>query len=117
MLDNGRGYKNYSGCGNTLNCNHPVVRDMIMDSLLYWVVEMGVDGFRFDLASVFSRDAEGNFINYSPLIEKIAEHPVLRDIIIIAEAWDAGGAYQVGKFGSIRWAEWNGAFRMVFVLS
>ncbi len=111
MLDNGRGYKNYSGCGNTLNCNHPVVRDMIMDSLLYWVVEMGVDGFRFDLASVFSRDAEGNFINYSPLIEKIAEHPVLRDIIIIAEAWDAGGAYQVGKFGGIRWAEWNGAFR------
>lgn len=111
MLDNGRGYKNYTGCGNTMNCNHPVVRDMIMDSLLYWVVEMGVDGFRFDLASVFSRDGEGNVINYSPLIEKIAEHPVLRDIIIIAESWDAGGAYQVGKFGGIRWAEWNGAFR------
>jgi len=115
MLDNGRGYLNFAGCGNTMNCNHPVVRDMIMDSLLYWVVEMGVDGFRFDLASIFSRDREGVIRNYSPLIEKIVEHPILRDTIMIAEAWDAGGAYQVGKFGGIRggmrWAEWNGAFR------
>lgn len=111
LLDNGRGYKNFTGCGNTVNCNHPVVRDMIMDSLLYWVVEMGVDGFRFDLASVFSRDSEGAFRNYSPLIEKIAEHPILRDIIIIAEAWDAAGTYQVGSFGGVRWAEWNGVFR------
>ncbi|MFH1223680.1 MAG: glycogen debranching protein GlgX [Pseudomonadota bacterium] len=111
MLDNGRAYRNFTGCGNTMNCNHPVVRDMIMDSLLYWVVEMGVDGFRFDLASIFSRDAEGNLRNYSPLIEKIAEHPILRDIIIIAEAWDAAGAYEVGKFGGVRWAEWNGKFR------
>jgi glycogen operon protein len=111
MLDNGRHYKNYTGCGNTMNCAHSVVRDMIVDSLVHWVMEMGVDGFRFDLASVFSRDAEGNLIQNAPLVEKIAENPVLRDVIIIAEAWDAGGAYQVGRFGGYRWAEWNGAFR------
>ncbi|MCX6112421.1 MAG: glycogen debranching protein GlgX [Proteobacteria bacterium] len=111
MLDNGRNYKNYTGCGNTLNFSHPVVRDLVVDSLLYWVVEMGVDGFRFDLASVFSRDAQGNIIPNAPLVEKIAEHPVLRDVIMIAEAWDAAGAYQVGKFGGARWAEWNGKFR------
>lgn len=111
MLDNGRNYKNYTGCGNTLNFSHTVVRDLVVDSLLYWVVEMGVDGFRFDLASVFSRDANGNIIQNAPLVEKIAEHPVLRDVIIIAEAWDAAGAYQVGGFGGVRWAEWNGKFR------
>jgi glycogen operon protein len=111
MLENGRHYKNFTGCGNTFNCNHPVVRDMVLDSLLYWVVEMGVDGFRFDLASIFSRDGKGNLIINAPLIEKIAEHPVLRDTIMIAEAWDAAGAYQVGKFGGTRWAEWNGRFR------
>ncbi len=111
MLENGRRYKNYTGCGNTLNFTHPVVRDMVVDCLLYWVVEMGVDGFRFDLASVFSRDINGNIIHNAPLVEKIAEHPVLRDVIMIAEAWDAAGAYQVGKFGGVRWAEWNGKFR------
>jgi len=111
MLDNGRHYKNYTGCGNTMNCSHSVIREMIVDSLVYWVVEMGVDGFRFDLASVFSRDADGNLIQNAPLVEKIAENPVLRDVIIIAESWDAAGAYQLGSFGGYRWAEWNGAFR------
>lgn len=103
-------YKNYSGCGNTLNCNHPLVHNLIMDSLHYWVDEMHVDGFRFDLASILGRDQNGEIMENPPLLEAIAEDPVLRDIKIIAEAWDAGGAYQVGGFQN-RWAEWNAKYR------
>ena len=110
LSEGGRRYKNFSGCGNTLNCNHPVVRGLILDCLLYWVIEMHVDGFRFDLASILGRDQEGKILKNSPLIERIAENPVLRDTKIIAEAWDAGGAYQVGGFPG-RWAEWNGHYR------
>ena len=110
LADGGRRYKNFSGCGNTVNCNHPVVRDLILDCLLYWAIEMHVDGFRFDLASILGRDQEGTILKNSPLIERIAENPVLRDTKIIAEAWDAGGAYQVGGFPG-RWAEWNGHYR------
>jgi len=108
--DGGRHYKNYSGCGNTLNCNHPLLREFIIDCLHYWVIEMHVDGFRFDLASILGRDQEGNILENPPLIQRIAENPVLRNTKIIAEAWDAGGAYQVGRFPG-RWAEWNGHFR------
>lgn len=106
-----RFYKNYSGTGNTLNCNHPVVRDYILDCLRHWVIEMQVDGFRFDLASVLGRDGQGNLLANPPLLERIAEDPVLRDVKLIAEAWDAGGAYQVGSFPGQRWSEWNGRFR------
>ncbi len=109
--DGGRSYRNYSGCGNTLNCNHPFVRGFILDCLLYWVVEMHVDGFRFDLASILGRDQDGRILENPPLIERIAENAVLRDTKIIAEAWDAAGAYQVGSFPGTRWAEWNGHFR------
>jgi glycogen operon protein len=109
--DGGRSYRNYSGCGNTLNCNHPLVRGFILDCLLYWVVEMHVDGFRFDLASILGRDQDGRILENPPLIERIAENAVLRDTKIIAEAWDAAGAYQVGSFPGTRWAEWNGHFR------
>jgi glycogen operon protein len=112
MLENGgETYRNYSGCGNTLNCNHPVVRDFIRDCLYYWVLNMHVDGFRFDLASILGRDQQGNLIPNPPLVERIAEDPILRDTKIIAEAWDAAGAYQVGSFPGGRWAEWNGRFR------
>lgn len=104
-------YKNFSGCGNTFNCNHPVVRSFIIDCLRYWVMEMHVDGFRFDLASILGRDKNGNLIKEAPVIERIAEDPVLRKTKIIAEAWDAGGAYQVGNFPGKRWAEWNDRFR------
>lgn len=111
MLDSDRSkYKNYSGCGNTVNCNHPLVRQLILDSLRYWFVEMNVDGFRFDLASILGRDQNGEMLNNPPLIEWIEEDPILRNAKIIAEAWDAGGAYQVGKFPG-RWAEWNGRYR------
>ena len=110
LADGGRRYQNFSGCGNTLNCNHPLVRGLIIDCLLYWVIEMHVDGFRFDLASILGRDQSGTILENPPLIERIAENPVLRDTKIIAEAWDAGGAYQVGSFPG-RWAEWNGHFR------
>jgi len=106
-----RRYKNYSGCGNTLNCNHPLVRDFILDCLRYWVVEMHVDGFRFDLASVLGRDQDGEILANPPLLERIAEDPVLAGSKIIAEAWDAAGAYQVGSFPGERWAEWNGHYR------
>lgn len=106
-----RCYKNYSGCGNTINCNHPVVRNYILDCLRYWVVEMHVDGFRFDLASILGRDREGNLAPNPPLLEKIAEDPILRDVKLIAEAWDAGGAYLVGRFPGERWSEWNGLYR------
>ena len=109
--DGGRRYRNYSGCGNTLNCNHPLVRGFILDCLLYWVVEMHVDGFRFDLASILGRDQDGKILENPPLIERIAEDPILRDTKIIAEAWDVAGVYQVGSFPGTRWAEWNGIFR------
>jgi glycogen operon protein len=106
-----RRYKNYSGCGNTLNCNHPVVRNFILDCLRYWVTEMHVDGFRFDLASILGRDRSGHLIANPPLLESIAEDPILHDVKLIAEAWDAGGAYQVGLFPGERWSEWNGQYR------
>ncbi len=104
-------YKDYTGTGNTLNANHPIVRRFIMDVLRTWVIEMRIDGVRFDLASVLGRDQHGNLLSNPPLLESIAEDPVLRDIKIIAEAWDTGGAYQVGSFSERRWAEWNGRFR------
>lgn len=111
MLEKGEYYKNYSGCGNTVNGNHPIVREMIFHCLRYWVHNYHVDGFRFDLASILSRDRKGNLVPNPPLIEWIAEDPLLSDTKIIAEAWDAAGAYQVGSFGSSRWAEWNGRYR------
>lgn len=104
-------YKNYSGCGNTFNCNHPVVRTFIIDCLRYWVCQMHVDGFRFDLGSILGRDRNGNLMENPPMLELIAEDPVLRNTKIIAEAWDAGGAYQVGVFPGGRWSEWNDRFR------
>lgn len=103
-------YKNFSGCGNTVNCNHPVVRSFIVDCLRYWVTEMHVDGFRFDLASILGRDKNGDLISEPPVLLRISEDPVLSKTKIIAEAWDAGGAYQVGNFPG-RWAEWNDRFR------
>ena len=106
-----RYYKNYAGTGNTINANHPVVRDLILGALRYWVLEMHVDGFRFDLASILGRDENGKLQNNAPLLERIAEDPILRDVKIIAEAWDAAGAYQVGSFSERRWAEWNGRYR------
>jgi len=106
-----RYYRDYTGTGNTINANHPVVRDHILSALRYWVVEMHVDGFRFDLASVLGRDESGNLLANAPLLERIAEDPVLRDVKIIAEAWDAAGAYEVGSFSERRWAEWNGRYR------
>ncbi len=112
MLENGgQHYRNYTGCGNTLNGNHPIVREMIFDCLRHWVHNYHVDGFRFDLASILSRDREGNLVPNPPVLETISEDPQLADTKIIAEAWDAAGAYQVGTFGSLRWAEWNGRYR------
>jgi glycogen operon protein len=104
-------YANFTGVGNTLNCNHPVVRHFILDSLRYWVTEMHVDGFRFDLASVLARGQTGELLQDPPLLEAIAEDPVLRHAKIIAEAWDAAGAYQVGWFYGGRWCEWNDRYR------
>ena len=106
-----RYYKDFTGVGNTLNANHPVVREFVTSVLRYWVMHMHVDGFRFDLASVLGRDQHGNILLNAPLLEGIAEDPILHDIKIIAEAWDAGGAYQVGGFSTKRWTEWNGRFR------
>jgi isoamylase len=106
-----RYYKDFTGTGNTINANHPVVRDHILAALRYWVVEMHVDGFRFDLASVLGRDESGKLLANAPLLERIAEDPILRDVKLIAEAWDAAGAYQVGSFSKHRWAEWNGRYR------
>ena len=112
LEENGRRYyKDFTGVGNTLNANHPVVRQFVMLVLRYWAMQMHVDGFRFDLASVLGRDEHGNILRNAPLLESIAEDPILRDIKIIAEAWDAGGAYQVGCFSTQRWTEWNGRFR------
>ncbi len=104
-------YRNYSGCGNTVNGNHPIVREMIFLCLRHWVHNYHVDGFRFDLASILSRDRNGELVPNPPLVEAIAEDPLLADSKIIAEAWDAAGAYQVGSFGQLRWAEWNGRYR------
>jgi glycogen operon protein len=105
-------YLNFSGCGNTMNCNHPVVRELLITALRYWVTEMHIDGFRFDLASILGRDRQGHVLANPPMIEVIGEDPVLRDTKMIAEAWDAAGLYQVGSFSSdSRWAEWNGRFR------
>jgi glycogen operon protein len=106
-----RYYKNFSGVGNTLNANHPVVREFVRNVLRYWVMHMHVDGFRFDLASILGRDQHGEVLRNAPLLEGIAEDPILRDVKIIAEAWDACGAYQVGGFSTKRWTEWNGRFR------
>jgi isoamylase len=106
-----RYYRDYAGTGNTINANHPVVRDHILGALRYWVVEMHVDGFRFDLASILGRDETGKLLADAPLLERIAEDPILRDVKIIAEAWDAAGAYEVGSFSERRWAEWNGRYR------
>lgn len=107
-----REYLNFSGCGNTCNCNHPVLRNLILHALRWWVVWMHVDGFRFDLASILGRDKQGNVLPNPPVVEQIAEDPVLAKTKIIAEAWDAAGLYQVGSFSSHRrWAEWNGRFR------
>jgi glycogen operon protein len=111
ILSEGKHYCNYSGCGNTINGNHPVVREMIFHCLRHWVHNYHVDGFRFDLASILSRDRRGNLIPNPPMVELIAEDPLLSNTKIIAEAWDAAGAYQVGSFGNHRWAEWNGRYR------
>lgn len=104
-------YKNYSGCGNTLNANNSVVRRMILDCLRSWVVDMHVDGFRFDLASTFSRDKNGHLLSEPPIIWDIETDPILCKAKIIAEPWDAAGLYQVGSFPGHRWMEWNGKFR------
>jgi glycogen operon protein len=105
-------YHNFSGCGNTLNCNHPAVRDLVLDCLRHWVAEYHVDGFRFDLASILGRDQDGIPLNNPPLVEALAADPVLGTTKLIAEAWDAAGLYQVGSFPAYgRWAEWNGRFR------
>ncbi len=104
-------YVNHSGCGNTLNANHPVVRRMILDSLRYWVKEMHVDGFRFDLASILARDRAGQFLVDPPALWDIETDPFLAGVKLIAEPWDAGGLYQVGSFIGDRWVEWNGRFR------
>jgi glycogen operon protein len=106
-----RYYKNYTGTGNTINANHPVVRNHILAALRHRMVEMHVDGFRFDLASVLGRDRTGELLANAPLLERIAEDPILRDVKMIAEAWDAAGAYEVGSFSERRWAEWNGRYR------
>ena len=105
------GYANYSGCGNTLNANHSIVRRMILDSLRYWVQEMHVDGFRFDLASILSRDVNGEPQMNPPILWDIETDPILSGTKLIAEAWDAAGLYQVGHFFGDRWKEWNGHFR------
>ena len=112
MLTPNGNYYNFSGCGNTLNCNHPIVHQMILECLRYWTVSYRIDGFRFDLASILGRNEDGSPLNNPPLLELLASDPVLRNVKLIAEAWDAGGMYQVGKFpASKRWAEWNGRYR------
>jgi glycogen operon protein len=113
MIDPATGrYLDYSGCGNTLNCNHPVVRTLIIDALRYWVAEMHADGFRFDLASILGRGPDGEVLALPPVLERIAADPVLADATLIAEAWDAAGLYQVGTFPAWgRFAEWNGPYR------
>jgi glycogen operon protein len=111
ILEGGSRYTNYAGTGNTLNGNHPIVRRMIVDSLRYWVEEMHVDGFRFDLASILARDSLGQFMANSPVLWDIETEPALAGTKFIAEAWDAAGLYQVGSFIGDSWKEWNGIFR------
>lgn len=114
MIDPQGHYLNFSGCGNTFNCNHPLSADLILNSLRYWVTEMHVDGFRFDLASIFTRSENGTPMNNALIVEAISKDPILSHTKLIAEAWDAGGLYQVGGFyPSARWAEWNGKYRDV----
>jgi glycogen operon protein len=109
--DGGATYRNYTGCGNTINGNHPIVRELIFLCLRNWVHNYHVDGFRFDLASVLNRDRNGDIQPNPPVVEVITEDPALADTKMIAEAWDAAGAYQVGSFARLRWAEWNGRYR------
>jgi isoamylase len=111
ILDDGGAFADYSGCGNTLNANQSIVRRLILDSLHYWVTEMHVDGFRFDLASILSRDERGLPMASPPLLWDIESDPVLANVKLIAEAWDAAGLYQVGSFLGDSWKEWNGRFR------
>jgi glycogen operon protein len=111
LEDDKRHYKDYAGTGNTVNANNPVVRELILAALRYWAVEMHVDGFRFDEASVLDRDNAGKLLAKAPLLGRIAEDPILKDVKIIAEAWDAAGAYEVGRFSERRWASWNGRYR------
>lgn len=112
MLTPDAHYYNFSGCGNVMNCNHPVVRSFIIDCLRHWAIEYRVDGFRFDLASILGRDQNGAPMANPPILESLAFDPVLGKMKLIAEAWDAGGLYQVGTFPSWnRWAEWNGRYR------
>lgn len=116
LLDNRDDYLNFSGCGNTFSCNHPIVRELILDSLRYWVTEMHVDGFRFDLASILGRGVDGRLLSSAPILEAISEDPILANCKLIAEPWDVGGLYQVGSFfppGRARWSEWNGRYRDV----
>ena len=112
MLTPDGNYYNFSGCGNTVNCNHPVVQQMIVECLRYWVTTYRVDGFRFDLASILGRNEDGTPMAKPPLLQTLAFDPILGDVKLIAEAWDAGGLYQVGNFPSWkRWSEWNGKYR------
>lgn len=105
-------YYNFSGCGNTLNCNHPIVQQMILECLRYWVINYRVNGFRFDLATILGRNEDGSPMNKPPLLQTLAFDPILGNVRLIAEAWDAGGLYQVGSFPSWnRWSEWNGRYR------
>ena len=112
MLDDKGRYLNFSGCGNTFSSDHPVVRNYLLECLRNWVVEGGVDGFRFDLASVLGRDRRGNVLVEPPVVSRISEDSLLRDVKLIAEPWDAAGLYQVGTFpGEGRWSDWNGRYR------
>ncbi len=111
MLDEQGRFRNFSGCGNTINGNHPIVREMLFLCLRHWVLNYRIDGFRFDLASILSRDRDGRLTPNPPVVEAIAEDPLLAETKLIAEAWDAAGAYQVGSFHTLRWAEWNGRYR------
>ena len=111
LQDDKAKYLDFSGCGNTLSCNHPLVRRMILDSLRHWVTVMHVDGFRFDLASILARDEQGRPMQNPPLLWEIESDPIFQKTKIIAEAWDAAGLYQVGCFPGERWAEWNGRYR------
>lgn len=107
-------YLDFSGCGNTFNANHPLARELILESLRYWVIEMHVDGFRFDLASILTRAEDGNPLPNAPIVEAISLDPILSQRKLISEAWDAGGLYQVGGFyPGTRWSEWNGRYRDV----
>lgn len=112
LLDENGKYLNFSGCGNTINCNNPLVRNAILDCLRYWASDFHIDGFRFDLASILSRDMNGEPMPQPPILEELAHDAILGSCKLIAEAWDAGGLYQVGSFPSwSRWAEWNGKYR------